>query len=66
MADFLQKDVGNIEERLVFVNAKQYKGILKHRQIHKLRQQHKKKLAMILQKMNNLSNKASHTRVKQI
>ena len=66
MAYFLHNYVGNIEERLVFINAKQYKGILKHRQICKLRQPHKKKLAMILPKMNSLSSKASHTRVKQI
>jgi hypothetical protein len=31
MADLFQKDAGNTDERLVFVNAKQYKGILKCR-----------------------------------
>jgi hypothetical protein len=32
MEDFFQKDAGNIDERLFFVNTKQYKGILKRRQ----------------------------------
>jgi hypothetical protein len=66
MADFFQKDAGNTNERLVFVNAKQYKGILKHRQTRKLRQPHKKKFTMILPKVNNISSKASHASVEQI
>ena len=46
----------NIDERLVFINTKQYKGILKCRQTQKLRQPHKKKIVMIMLKVNNISS----------
>lgn len=48
---------------MVFVNAKQYKGILRRRQIRKLRQTPKKKISMVLPKVNNISSKASQTSV---
>jgi hypothetical protein len=66
IADLFQKDAGNTNERLVFVYAKQYKGILKRRQIRKLRKPHKKIFAMILSKVNNIFGKASQANMEQI
>jgi len=33
MVDLFQKDAVNIDERLVFVNTKQYRGIIRHKKI---------------------------------
>ena len=66
MVDLFQKDACNIDKILVFVNAKQYKGILKRMQTQKLRKPHKKKFTMTPSKVNNISSKVSQTNVEQI